>query len=138
MGTLKNQYGYAVGVVAFIMALSSISFAKEQYLTFEMGDGADTVSLPMTQKEILARDALQEKARVARERYRELTSKWVVTYEFGESGHVLEFPMSETEIEAAKKEIARQDSLSGKVNATQEVEVFEMGDGHSIAFPISR
>ncbi len=128
----------SVFLIGFLFFLTN-AVADERMKTIEMVDG-NTISYPMSSKEIALADAEAARAKATKNSRNVQPKKWVTIIEQPESGNYIEFPMTNEEIKIAieKAEQDKSDTNRRTLNAyddrKEKGEVFEMGDGHAIAF----
>ena len=114
--------------------------AEQRMITFEMGESGQTVTFPMSQKEIDYADSVTAYSKAFKKIDDTSAKRWVDRIELPESGQFVEFPMTEEEIQDAKKKFAQEISNSNRRNANVPIvhekkgEIFEMADGYSIVF----
>jgi len=138
---MKNVKSFIVTMlnIMLVCMVPVISIADQRMITFEMGESGQTVSYPMTQKEILeARrtDQLIEEINQRKGRNQRL----VESYEQAESGITISFPMSDEEISEVKSQNQKLINHHNKMSDLQKemekkFEIFEMGEsGHQAKF----
>lgn len=126
-------------LISFVLFLTDAA-AEERMVTFEMGESGQTISFRMSAEEIAFADAVADYARSPKITGSPIRKKWVNRIELPESGEFVEFPMTEEEIQEAKKKAAQENSNINrrKLNAPNVLEnkgeIVEMADGYSIVF----
>ncbi|NOR25026.1 MAG: hypothetical protein GQ542_11660 [Desulforhopalus sp.] len=116
-----------------------ISRAEQRMITFEMGESSHTVSFPMSQKEILEAEKIDEVIEKIKQRKRN-KQRMTESYELAESGITIIFPMSDEEIseaEAQYQELVNRHEKMSELRKEMEkmFDVFEMGEsGQPVRF----
>lgn len=121
-----------------VSAVAGIAFAGQRVVVIEMADGNHVV-FAATPEEIVAADS----AKAARERHtsaRTVKPKpRVVTFEMGEGGMVITFPMNEKEIAAEDAAISRRRALHAARAREPEPNVVKIElpeSGRYLVFPV--
>ena len=128
----------AISILAMVIIVSlNTASAEKRHIVFEMGEGGQTVSFPMTPEEIAAVDAdnaRQVKGGVLKSQKTEPRFK---TIEMGEGGQIVSFLMTPEEVTAEDAERQRLSEIHRKssVNDRQTI-AYEMAEsGMLIEFP---
>jgi len=117
------------------MPSANVVFAQEQYEIFEFGESGHIIKFLISQEEADRRSRSRTNMKTQDSQKVPSEKRWVQRYEFGESGYIVEFPMTQQEIEKEKERLARIKNERKLVdNSDEDLEVIEMGDGHTISF----
>ena len=132
MRNIKSTFAL-VSSILIIWLVPSIAIAEQRMITFEMGESGQTVSFPMTQKEIIEAERVDKVIEKINQRKRSRKKIWVESYELAESGIVINFPMSDEEIIETKARyrdfVNHQKKMAELQKETvKQYEVFEMGE----------
>jgi hypothetical protein len=122
-----------VSSILIIWLVSSISVAEQRMITFEMGESDQTVSFPMTQKEMIEAERVDKVIEGINQRKRSRKNPWIKSYELTESGIVINFPMSDEEIIKEKGKYRdfvnnRKKMAELQEEMVKQYKIFEMGE----------
>ena len=112
--------------------------AAENRLVYEMGESGQTVTFPLTAKEISAADTEVEKPAALPKANSGKTGATLLIYEVGEGGHKISFPLTLAETTAKNTQEQRSVSKAAAKSGKSDCRVvpFEMAEsGLLIEFP---
>ena len=132
---------FQVIVVSCIILMTSyFVMAEQQTITFEMGEGAHTITFPMTAKELKAHKKYQKQIKdiVERNKKNVTTEQNFETIEMGDGAYTFDYPRTEKNLEIYNiyqqkiNAIIEQNKKNEK--SMEGLEIVEIADGHTVTF----